>query len=263
MDRYPHQDELIERWWTPSGRALAVEVFAFLCGERPLPDGLALHEGMVDLRGIGVPPPPTDEAAYSLWLGGRPPVDYGPVGGPFFVVQGCRWERLDLSGSWLRRLDASGLQMSECRFDDANLRGWRLRGCEVTECSFASADLTSSWLMVSETGASTTFAATVFDGARMSDLDLHGGRFHGCTFERTRLDRTRFQQVELRNCVFSGPLRDVTFDVRSGPNGEPARPMRAVDFGRATFERVVIRWQGLQQVTLPPGVILNPDGESR
>lgn len=241
-------DQLIERWWTPTGRALGREVFRYLQGERVLPDEVGLHKGRADLRGIGVPSPHPEPAQ-----GGR--VDYGPLSGPRFKVRDLLWERLDLSHAWLPRLQATRLAINDCMFEQANCRAWRLDSSMVNDSSFARADLFDTLLSTLGDGSANELTATVFDGAKMSGLVVRGGAFLGCTFEGTVLSNTRFHGVRFSNCTFSGVLRDVLFDDRGGADRiEPT--MAVIDFKESTFVRVQFRGCRLRRVELPRGVYL-------
>lgn len=244
-------EQLVERWWTPAGRALAREVFRYLQGERVLPESVGLHNGRADLRGVGVPSPYRGAEP-----GGR--VDYGPRGGPRFKVNDLLWERLDLSHAWLPRLQATRLAINDCVFEHANCRAWRLDGSTVNDSSFARADLLDTLLSTLGDGSANEFTATVFDGAKMSGLVVRGGAFLGCTFEGTVLSDTRFHGARFSNCTFSGVLRDVLFDDRGGADRiEPT--MTVTDFKESTFVRVLFRGCRLRRVELPRGVYLVAD----
>lgn len=243
-------DELIERWWTPTGQTLAREVFRYLQGERVIPDEVGLHNGRADLRGIGVPSPERDVSAGS-------DVGYGPLGSPWFKANNLRWEGLDLSHAWLRRLQATRLSISDCLLDHANCRAWRLDGSTIADSSFAGADLVGGSFLTLD-GSTNEFTATVFDGAKMSRIVLHDGAILGCTFERTVLSDTRFHGTRFSNCTFSGVLRDVIVDDRArADRTEPT--MTVTDFKDSTFLRVQFRGCRLDRVELPPGVYVVAD----
>lgn len=238
-------DELRERWWTPAGRQLASEVFRFLRGERPLPPEIDFHEGLADLRGVGVPPPHPPQ-----YLDGK--VDYGPLGGPNFQVKNVHWDQLDLSHAWLPRLRASGIAITECRFDRANCRYWRLEMASVADSSFVDADFWRASLMGWNQSEGNVWTGCIFDHAKMKSLDLRGGQLLGCTFEQTQLDGSIFTQVDVRNCVFSGSVRRVVFDGRRTP-GYPAAPaMRGVDLSDAVLDGSKFLGYLFSRVELPP-----------
>lgn len=244
-------DQLVERWWTPRGRGLAREVFRYLQGERVLPEEVGLHHGRADLRGLGVPTTHRESAT-------SPRADYGPLGSPWFRANGLSWERLDLSHAWLPRLQATRLVISDCVFEQANCRAWRLDAATIDDSSFAGADLLDSTLMTGIDGSANKFAATVFDGAKMNGIVFLGTQFLGCTFEQTIMTETRFHESRLSNCTFSGVLRDVLFDDRGGADrAEPT--MVVTDFKDATFVRVQFRGCRLDRVELPRGVYLVAD----
>lgn len=241
------EDELRERWWTPTGRQLASEVFRFLRGERPLPPEIDFHEGLADLRGVGVPPP--DPARSS-----RGKVDYGPVGLPTFQVEDVHWDQLDLSHAWLPRMRARRLHSTACRFDHANCRSWRLESTTVNDASFTGADFWRASLMGWNQDDGNVWTGCIFDYARMTDLDLTGGHLLGCTFEQTPLDGSLFLQVEIRNCIFSGSLKKVVFDGRRGARADAVPPMLAVDFSEADICDAQFLGYRFRRVLLPPGI---------
>lgn len=240
-------EQLIERWWTPAGQLLARNVFRFLRGEIPLPNGVNFHYGLADLRGIGVPSPQPSRP-----VDGK--VDYGPLGGPAFQVKDVRWDQLDLSHAWLPRLKARGLAITECKLDHANCRSWRLERASVSDASFDATDFLRASLMGWNQPEGNVWTSCIFDGANMKGLELTGGKLLGCTFEQTRLDGTRFTGVELRNCVFSGPLRRVVFDGRRTAVHPPAPPMVAVDFTDADLSSAQFLGCRFRHVQLPQGV---------
>jgi uncharacterized protein YjbI with pentapeptide repeats len=69
-----------------------------------------------------------------------------------------------------------------------------------------------------------------------------------------------FEQCALRECRFTGRLREVIFDGRPVPDRPSPTPLRQVDFGGAEFEDVEFWGCHFEDVTLPgtPGLYVVP-----
>lgn len=232
-----HVEDLIERWWTPTGRALAYEAFRFLRGERPIPQEIDFHEDRADLRGIGVPPVPA-----------APPL-------PRLALNAVHWRDLDLSHAWLRGLRGTGIIVENCVLDRATCRHWRLEGSRIVETSSDGADFQGATLSAGYDG--TAWTGVGFDEADLRGLTIVNGRFLGCSFAGTHLDRTRWVSTVLDSCTFAGPLRHVTFDGTG--DCEPRTRLDAVDFTDAVFIGARFANVRIRSSQMPPGVTAVPD----
>jgi hypothetical protein len=88
-----------------------------------------------------------------------------------------------------------------------------------------------------------------------------GALFDGCDFSGARLDGVQFEQSDLRNCTFTGPLHEVIFDCRPRPDRPAPAPLRDLDFHAATFDGVEFWDCHPENVVLPedPGIFFIPN----
>jgi uncharacterized protein YjbI with pentapeptide repeats len=241
---------LLDRWKSPEGRVLAAEAIQCLTGVRPgLPEGFGTHEGRRDLRGLVVSAPEVRGRVSAGKVAAE-------VAGGLVEVRGARWEALDLSHARLPSLRLFGSQIQDCRLDEASCRDWRLWVSEVSNSSFVGSDLRDSTIGTWQDGRSNAWRAVSFDRADLRGALALGCHLDGCSFRDSRLSDAQFQQVTMRDCTFSGAMKDVLFDCRELPGKPVAEVLVNIDFSDATFEDVEFRGCRFEGVKLPqtPGI---------
>lgn len=235
---------LRERWQSPGGRALGVEVVRWLSGKgRRPPRGVGVFEGRVDLRGFAFP----DARQVGSFTAGRLSVQ-SIEGFPEF--ESVRWQGIDFTGAVIRNARFFGASIENCRFDRADLFDWRLWDSRVTDCSFVGADLQRSAIGTGDgTGRGINVWTRVdFDRANFNGASVWDCVFRDCTFRNARLRKLRFYFVTFDRAVFEGALELVLFDGRKLVGQRDPGPMRDVDFRKVTFRLCEFRCQ-FQNVT--------------
>ena len=246
---------LLERWKSPEGRLLAEEAVHYLTGQRRgLPEGIGTHEGRRDLRGLVVSAP----EARGRVSAGKVSAE---VAGGLVELRGVRWEALDLSHARLPSLRFFGSQILDCRFEEASCRDWRLWACEVSDSSFAGADLRDSAIGTWQDGRYNAWWGVSFDRADLRGALALGCHLMDCTFRDSRSSDSQFQHVTMRDCTFSGAMKDVLFDCRELPGKPTADILVNIDFSQATFEDVEFRGCRFDGLKLPQshGIYPIPD----
>jgi hypothetical protein len=135
-------------------------------------------------------------------------------------------------------------------------RDWRIWATEVSNSSFVGTDLRDSAIGTWQDGRSNAWRAVSFDRADLRSVLALGCHVDECTFRGSRLVDAQFHQVTMRDCTFSGAMKDVLFDGRDLPGKPPAEVFSNVDFSDATFEDVEFRGCRFDRVQLPrtPGI---------
>lgn len=243
---------LQQRWRSADGRALAEAAQRFLLGSgRELPDGIGVHDGRRDLRGLALSAPASV---------GR--VATGGVGALAMSglneIRDAHWQGLDLSHSRLPGLRFFDSVIEDCLLDGAACRDWRLWGCAVTDSSLTSADLRDAALGTWHDGRTNAWRNVDFTGADLRGALALGCLMENCSFAESRLKGAEFQQADLRHCRFAGLMEDVLFDGREIPGRPEAAVFVDVDFSEAAFRDVEFRGCRFDGVTLPPGVYAVP-----
>lgn len=246
---------LLERWKSLEGRLLAEEAIQYLTGQRPgLPEGIGLHEGRQDLRGLVAAAP---EARSRVSLGNAS----GEAAVGLVELRGVRWEALELSHARLPSLRFFESQIMDCRFEQASCRDWRLWATEVSDSSFDGADLRDSAIGTWQDERSSSWRGVSFDRADLRRALALGCDLVRCTFRDARLSEAQFQQVTMRDCTFSGAMKDVLFDCRELPGKPTTDVLVNVDFSQASFEDVEFRGCCFEGLKLPAaqGIYSIPD----
>lgn len=231
----------IQRRWSASDPKIVPEIYRFLEGDRPdMPDGVGRIDGRWDLRGMSVAQI-EDRVSHAL---NRRIRDMKEV----------NWVSLDLRWSDLADLRFFDAFLSNCLFDGAICRNWRLWSSEVEECSFEHAVLRESVLGSWHNGRGNSWRKVNFDNSDMRSSLLRGCLIDDCSFRMARLDGSDFEQVALRNSQFSGVLRNVTFDGRALDGRPGPTVIRRVDFSEADFVDVEFRGCEASEVLFPEAV---------
>lgn len=240
------------RWRSGEGIERAQGVIACLAGvAQDMPDGVGIHEGRLDLRGLP-------------WTSPRPVAMESARGAQFAVLdgvvelRGVVWRGLDLSGAQLPGLRFFDSRIDDCRFDAANCADWRLWASQVVDCSFAGAKLTDAAIGTWWEEKANSWRRVVFDGANLRGALVEACLLEDCSFGGTRLSGVEFDQVRLRRCRFAGLMRQVLFESRTLPRRAAPAPMVDVDFTEASFEDVEFRGCVFEGVSLPHGVQVIP-----
>jgi uncharacterized protein YjbI with pentapeptide repeats len=245
---------LLDRWKSLEGRTLAAEAIECLTGlRRGPPEGFGTYEGRRDLRGLVAAIPGVRRLVYSGQVAAE-------IADGLVEVRGVLWEALDLSHARLPSLRFFGSQISGCRFDEASCRDWRLWDTEVRDSSFVGSDLRDAAIGTWQNERVNVWRAVSFDRADLRGVLGLGCHLDGCTFRDSRLSDAQFQQVTMRDCTFSGSMKDVLFDCRELPGKPAADILVNIDFSDATFEDVEFRGCRFDGVKLPqkPGVYAIP-----
>lgn len=240
------------RWRSGEGIERAQGIIACLAGVvKEMPDGVGIHEGRLDLRGLAwtSPQPVAMESA----RGARLAVLDGVV-----ELRGVMWRGLDLSGAQLPGLRFLDSRIDDCRFDAANCADWRLWASQVVDCSFVGAKLSDAAIGTWWEGKANTWLRVVFDSADLSGALVEACLLEDCSFGGTHLSEVEFDQVRLRRCRFAGLMRQVLFESRTLPRRAAPAPMVDVDFTEALFEDVEFRGCMFERVSLPQGVRVIP-----
>lgn len=166
-------------------------------------------------------------------------------------MRGAAWEALDLSHARLPSLRFFGSRVQGCRFDEASCRDWRLWASEVSDSSFAGADLRDSAIGTWQDGRNNVWRAMSFDRADLRGAVALGCHLEGCTFRDSQLSGAQFQHVTMRDCAFSGAVKDVLFDCRELPGKPAADVLVDIDFSGATLEDVEFRGCRFDGLKLP------------
>jgi uncharacterized protein YjbI with pentapeptide repeats len=216
--------------------------------------GLPEYEGRTDLRGL---------ETHVRVAGGRPLL--GAWGRAKKLHGLTEFKKVTLQGLDLSGAKAAGLRWHSCRVDDcvfdhAQLRDLRLWNTQVSGCSFARADLRDSVIGSWDAGRRNEWRQVSFAGADLRGATVRGALFDRCDFSRARLDGVEFEQCDLTECTFAGPLRGVIFDGRPLPDRPAPAPLRTVDFRAASFHGVEFWDCHPQDVVLPddPGIYFIP-----
>lgn len=236
---------LLERWKTPQGSLLAAEAVQKLTGQRQgLPEGFGAYEGRRDLRGLVVSAPKSRGRVSAGHLSAE-------VASDLVELRRARWEKLDLSHAKLPSLRFFESEILDCRFDEASCRDWRLWASEVSDSSFGRTDLRESAIGTWQDERRNVWRRVSFDMADLRGALLLGCYLEGCSFLKSRVSNAQFQHVTMRDCTFSGAMKDVLFDCRDFLGKPVADALVNLDFTEATFEDVEFRGCRFDGLKLP------------
>lgn len=236
---------VVERWRTEQGAALAEEALARLMTGRGLGAlGLGEHEGRIDLRGLLAPLPRRLQRFETQgWFVERL--------GDLITLQRVRLEKVDLSGAQLQSFRFHDSLITDCRFDGANCRDWRLWGTDVSDCSFVKADLREAAVGTWHEGRRNSWRRTDFSGSDFRVGVSRAAAYEDCNFAGAKLTKVTYGQCSFVRCRFAGSLREVVFDGRELTDRPAPVPLEDVDFSDAVFEQVEFMGFDLERVTLP------------
>jgi len=202
--------------------------------------GLGVYEGRIDLRGLPAGAEPTATLARSGSLEMRRL-------SRSVVLRGTLAD-VDLSDSQLAFWRVTGAALENCRFDQADCRGWVMKHSTVRNGSFVGANLRGSLL-----SAGTADGRVAWEKVSLAKADLRGAVFLSallvdCTFAEAK--GVEFCQCDILRSVFTGGVTDVLFDGR-GITARPEPGELDADFSHAIFTEVEFRGYGLDRVQLP------------
>jgi hypothetical protein len=130
--------DLASQWRTQDGKERAEEIFGRLLAGSRLDDlRLGEHDGRVDLRGIGAPPP---ERLKTLEKNGWVIAQLGGL----LKFESVKLADLDFSGGLLEGFRFFNTTINNCRFDGARCHDWRLWAVDVTDTGFVGIVCTGS-----------------------------------------------------------------------------------------------------------------------
>jgi uncharacterized protein YjbI with pentapeptide repeats len=207
--------------------------------------GLAFVNGRVDLRGLVIPAP-TISGEYRTDV-----ADAVELRG-YSELHGIHWEGLDFTGARMDIVRFLDCTMTDCVFDKARCRDWRLWRTTVTDCTFRSTDLRQSFLGAASGSRRDVFRKVVFDGTDMRGTVYTSAEFDHCVFKNARLDKVDFEGSSFSYCSFEGELREVMFYRKAFPAEDlPVNEMDHVDFTKAKLRSVEFRDLELNTVHFP------------
>jgi uncharacterized protein YjbI with pentapeptide repeats len=164
---------------------------------------------------------------------------------------------LDLSGAQLEELRVMRGSITDCRFERANCREWRLWAVTTHDTSFHRADLRGALLGGALDGREDTWHRVTFTRADMRGIVSAFASYIDCDFSHARLDRVDFYASVFVRCTFAGRLPEVIFNRTGGWAEERAHPvvneMEDVDLSGAEFDYTEFRGLDLDRVKLPEG----------
>jgi uncharacterized protein YjbI with pentapeptide repeats len=238
--------DLTSQWRTQDGKERAEEIFGRLLAGSRLDDlRLGEHDGRVDLRGIGAPPP---ERLETLEKNGWVVAELGGL--PKF--ESVKLADLDFSGGLLEGFRFFNTTINNCRFDGARCHDWRLWAVDVTDTGFVGADLRKAVLGAWYQGRGDVYRRVNFSGANLRSIVCPTATFIDCDFGDAQLAKVDFQSSSFIRCRFAGLLREVMFYDHGFKTGKPdPNPMEDVDFSEAELRWVEFRRLDLDRVELP------------
>ena len=237
--------ELRSRWNSESGLQLALEVLSRLTrGDELAGLGLDEHDGRVDLRYLQSPTP---KVLRRFGVDGWNIEELGNCA----EFKDCQLMDLDLSGACLTSLRFHNTRVTNCRFESADCRDWRLWNTSLRRCSLSHANMRETALGTWKEGRRNVWHDIDFVGADLRRSHALGAVFEVCDFSNAKFDATELQLCTLVDCVFAGEIEEVVFDYRPLKASALAEPMRNVDFTHARFNYVEFLGGDLSGIALP------------
>ena len=241
----------LDRWDTPEGKDLLWQAVLWVTHGGDLPQGFGhTEEGRLDLRGLWVPEP------VELAKIARPGSSFDvTLTSGRTMIEGRRWEDIDLSYSYLPDLWVTDTAFTNCLFDDAVLRQSRIWDTDATDCSFQRADLRDIAIGTSTVPTHETQWRNIdFTKAVLRDALFSGCHMDNITFDNAQLNKASFQQCSMSRVTFAGKVREVEFDFR--PLKDVPAPGKLIDsdFTRAQMWGVQISGVHLDNTSFPDDV---------
>lgn len=124
--------------------------------------------------------------------------------------------------TWFGAVELRGVHMGGPRTVEYSAIGTRFLDCDFSG-------------LVVESGFMSDTRQSLYRDCSFVGADLRGvfpgqSRFEGCTFEDTRLDGWITLEAEFIDCVFRGPVREVTFEGTAKPvSGRALHPPRSTN----------------------------------
>lgn len=162
------------------------------------------------------------------------------------------WTALDFQGADLRGIHFSNCNVSNCRFDLANCRDWKVWSSRFDSTSFVGADLRGSALGATRGTSVNSYLSVDFSQANLEDTTYVSADFVDCRYHDSKLTGVDFQGSVFRRCIFSGLLDEVLF-YRKAFGGAEHSPneMEGVDFSNAILRFVEFRGIDMASVKWP------------
>jgi uncharacterized protein YjbI with pentapeptide repeats len=236
--------QLVDRWKTAEGRALADEITYNILRRKRLDKLKALGRvgGRVDLRGFGFP-----ATGRLNQLGLKHPERY--ASNVYIVLEKIQWSGLDFSHGRLGALQFFNSQIEDCVFDDAFCEDWTVRKTRVSDSTFRRTNLRGSVVGAFWEGRGNVWERVNFDHTDLRGANLRGSKFLECQFGTINTAaHDGFIRCQLEKVTFSGPLRNFLFDMRHDSTDlEPAPgPIKDCDFTAADLIGVQFRGVSFQ-----------------
>lgn len=247
---------LSERWTTPEGVTLSDQVLTAL-GRRRTALGLRRAKdlaelplnrvgGRIDLRGFKAPTP---TAGGPIATSGRL-VAQELTG--LTEIHGRHLAGIDFSGADLGGMRILDSQITDCLFEESDLRGLGMWATDVEHTSFRAADLRDASIGGWHAGRGNRFSNVDFSAADLRDVSCQEESYVDCDFSHAVLRNLDFHGASFTRCRFAGLLREVSFADREQWSQRPdPNTMEDVDFSEADLQWVAFCGLDLHHVLWP------------
>jgi uncharacterized protein YjbI with pentapeptide repeats len=216
-----------------------------------------MHEGRLDLRGLTI---------YTN-IGGVKDTRVQAAGVEreyqFVTLESApefhsvKWDSIDFSFAEIDHLRFFLSEINNCLFTEGTFRDWRNWGVRYAECDFAGADLRNSKVGGADhQGKGMEYVNCRWSEGKLKDAFWSGAAYRNCAFENVTLIDQQIKKCAFVECVFSGTLKDITFDGRDWESQKPwaIHPDAVVDcdFSACTFDGVKFLGIDTRRLRLPP-----------